>query len=121
MSQATRLLGEMLNANRVFYGTIEPDGDTAHVGSVFANGVAQASGAYSLKAFAPMLVPDWQQGRVTIAEDVEVDRRFTEVERSAYASVEARSALGVPLVKAGRLQAILGLNTASPTPSFSTP
>nr|WP_245319253.1 PAS domain-containing protein [Consotaella salsifontis] len=38
------------------------------------------------------------------------DPRFDEERRKAYASVSARAALGIPLVKEGRLVAVLGLN-----------
>lgn len=114
MRASTRLLGGALDANRAFYATIDAAGDTAHVGSVFVDGVEEGAGSYSLSDFPPHLVPEWRAGRVTVTRDVRADEQFSSAQRRAYATVSTRAAVGAPLLKGGRLVAILGVNLARP-------
>lgn len=112
--EATRMLGEELGANRVFYATIEMDDDTAVVHSDYVNGMPSGIGRYSLTAFAPPLVPEWRAGRTTVMSDVDADPRLNDAHRAAFASVSARAVLALPLVKGGRFVALLGVNQSQP-------
>lgn len=111
---AVHVLGAHLGASRVFYAFIEPAGETAIIRSDYANGVPSAAGRHSLMAFAPGFVTQWRQGRTTRTADVTSDPRFTEAQRAAYASVSTRATVAVPLVKAGRFVALLGVNQSIP-------
>jgi PAS domain S-box-containing protein len=108
--EATRLLGEQLEVNRAFYADVDADGDTGHVRADYVNGVGGSAGTYSLSALAPHWVSEWRAGRTTRTADVLSDPWFNEVRRAAYATLNVRAALGVPVVKAGRLVAMLGVN-----------
>lgn len=112
--EAIRILGEALDTNRVFYAWIEPDGDTGVIHQDYINGIPSGVGRYSISAFAPQFVADWRAGRTAMTTDVTIDPRFPESARAAYVSVSSRAAVGVPLIKKGRLIAILGVSHASP-------
>lgn len=111
---ATRLLRTALAANRSFLGIVAPDGHTVDLGAVFAHGVEEASGLYSLRSFAPPLAQEWHAGRVAIVTDVDEDDRFGDAERAAFASVATRAVVVAPLIREGRLVAILGLSSKTP-------
>jgi PAS domain S-box-containing protein len=110
---ATRLLGEQLRANRVFYVVVEEDEDTAMILANYADGVPQRLGRYSLSAFSSYAAGEWRAGRTASTEDVNTDSRWGEAERAAYASVSTRAGFGVPLIKEGRLVALLGVNQST--------
>ena len=111
---ATRMLGEGLEASRVFYVIIDKDGDTADVFGDYTNGVPSRVGRYSLSAFSTYALGEWRAGRIASTSDVNTDPRYSVTEREAYASVSTRAGVGIPLIKEGRLVAILGVNQSAP-------
>ncbi|WP_221090864.1 PAS domain-containing protein [Deinococcus aquaedulcis] len=105
--EACRLLGEALGVERVFYASVHNDGDTSEVHAEYANGgLPSVVGWSSLQALAPGLVPDWQAGRTTRTNDIHTG----DVNRGSLFTSAPRAALNVPLVKDGRLVALLGLH-----------
>lgn len=111
---AARLIGEQLGASRVFYVNVESDGDTAIIHDNYVDGVPVRAGRYSLSAFSAAALKEWQAGNIAASSDVDADPRYSEAERAAYASVSTRAGFGVPLVKHGKLVAILGVNQSTP-------
>lgn len=111
---ATRLLGERLHASRVFYVVVDEDGDTADITGDYTDGVPRRVGRYSLSAFSTSALNEWRAGRTASTSDVNNDLRYNKTEREAYASVSTRAGIGIPLVKKGRLVAILGINQSVP-------
>lgn len=111
---ATRMLGDHLDASRVFYVTVGEDGDTADILADYTNGVPTRIGRYSLSDFSLHGLGEWRAGRTASTSDVNADPRYSKTAREAYASVSTRAGFGVPLIKEGRLVAILGVNQSSP-------
>ncbi|WP_237482960.1 HWE histidine kinase domain-containing protein [Lichenibacterium dinghuense] len=111
---ATRMLGQHLGATRVFYVAVGSDGDTADILHDYTDGVPSRVGRYSLQAFSSSALREWRAGRTASTDDVEDDTRYSRAEREAYASVSTRAGFGVPLIKEGRLVALLGVNQATP-------
>ncbi|MEE2951924.1 MAG: PAS domain S-box protein [Pseudomonadota bacterium] len=111
---ATRLLGEQIQASRVFYVLVEEDEDTATILANYTSGVSARLGRYSLSAFSSFAAGEWRSGRTASTDDVDADPRFNEIERAAYASVSTRAGFGLPLIKGGRLVALLGVNQSTP-------
>jgi PAS domain S-box-containing protein len=111
---ATHMLGEHLGASRVFYVIVEDDGDTADIQADYTNGVPSRVGRYSLSAFSQHGLGEWRAGRTASTSDVNTDPRYSEAARKSYASVSTRAGFGVPLIKGGRLVAILGVNQSRP-------
>lgn len=110
----TRTLGEQLKASRVFYVLVEDDEDTATILANYTDGVPARLGRYSLSAFSSYAAGEWRAGRTASTDDVDADPRWSEAERAAYASVSTRAGFGVPLIKGGRLVALLGVNQSTP-------
>jgi|GEM_PF-1567755 len=111
---ATRMLGEQLSASRVFYVIVDEDGDTADIIGDYSNGVPRRIGRYSLSAFSTAALAEWRAGRTASTSDVNADPRYSQAEREAYAAVSTRAGVGIPLVKKGKLVAILGINQSTP-------
>nr|WP_280843016.1 PAS domain-containing protein [Pararoseomonas baculiformis] len=111
---ATRSLGEQLEASRVFYVLVEEDGDTATILANYTDGAPDRLGRYSLSAFSSYAAGEWRAGRTASTDDVNADPRWGEAERAAYASVSTRAGFGIPLIKEGRLVALLGVNQSVP-------
>jgi two-component system CheB/CheR fusion protein len=109
---ATRLLGEALVTDRVFYATVEPDGRTTLVRAV--NGTPGDVARDSLATFVAELVRDWRPGRTTVTDDIDADPRPTDARRAAFAAASCRAAVGVPLIQGGRRVALLGVVHSSP-------
>ena len=106
-AEAATVLGTHLGANRVFYA--EVDGDHVVVHRDFVRDVASLAGRYRLSDFGSSFVPDLVAGRTTMLTDVLTDPRITPFLREAFAAIDVRSGLGVPLVKDGRLVSIFGV------------
>lgn len=100
---ASRVLGERLGANRVIY--FEICGDEYVIDRDYAAGVLPLSGRYPVAAFGPALLANLLDGRTVIEADAtaEPDRPLSE--RAAFASIQVRGHVDVPLVKDGRFVA----------------
>jgi PAS domain S-box-containing protein len=111
---ATRVLGEYLNVNRVVYGEVLADGESFVHGPAYLRGVPETLGAHRLSDFGPTLIAELSQGNILVVPDVAADRRLTEAERAAYAPARCAAHVTVPLLKEGRLVALLAVHAAEP-------
>ncbi|WP_426034192.1 PAS domain S-box protein [Cypionkella sp. TWP1-2-1b2] len=116
---ATRLLGELLRVTRVFYFIVEPDGESFEVRRDYVNGVPSVAGRFSISQFDSHLAENWRSGRTVHSQDVHaqdlpLDRRYSPEQVAAFDATQARAWLGVPLVKADRLIAVMGISHAEP-------
>ncbi|WP_418317178.1 PAS domain-containing protein [Piscinibacter sakaiensis] len=108
---AARMLGEILNASRVGYGTIDADRDTLHVDRDWtAPGVDSLAGVTPLREYGSF-IDSLKRDEFIHIPDVREDPRTA----SAAAALEARFArafINVPVVEHGRLVAVLFVNFA---------
>jgi PAS domain S-box-containing protein len=114
MAAAARLLGEHLAATRAAYADVADDGDRFTVRHDWAApGAASSVGAYSLDLFGPRAAADMRAGRTLVVRDVDV-------ELAPGGGADAFNATGVkavvwcPVVKGGRLAAMLAAHQAAP-------
>ena len=117
--KATRLLGERLGVTRVFYLNVEPDGDSFVLRRDYVDGVPSVAGRFSISQFDSHLAKRWRSGITVHAQDVHSqdvppDQRYSAEQLAAFDATQARAWLGVPLVKADRLVAVLGISHAQP-------
>ena len=105
--EAARLLGEHLGANRVGYAEIEADGLHSLVTRNYTDGVAGIEGRYRVADYSPTLLPALRAGRPVVRGDVARDAGLSEAERAAHAALEVGATVDVPLLKDGRLVAVL--------------
>ena len=112
-AEAARALGEHLGASRVHYAELEPDGRHAVVARDYARGVPDGSGRYDLADY-PALFGNARAGRTLAVDDVEADDRLNPTEKERYAGLPVAAIAVVPLVKDGRLVAVLAVHHDAP-------
>jgi len=101
--EASRLLGEHLGANRVVYFEIR--GDEYVIERSYTARVRALSGRYPLAAFGPVLLAALLDGRTVIEADATIEPNRPPSEREAFAGIQVRGHVDVPLVKGGRVVA----------------
>jgi PAS domain S-box-containing protein len=104
---AARALGEHLGASRVGYAEILADGETSVVTHNYADGVRGIEGRYRVADYSPALIGALRAGRTVVRDDVVGSADLTDAERAAHAALEIGATVDLPLVKGGRLVALL--------------
>ena len=102
-AEASRVLGEHLGANRVVYFEIR--GDEYVVERDYTAGVQPLAGRYPVAAFGPAVLAGLLEGHTVIEADATTEPDRPPGERSAFAAIQVRGHVDVPLVKGGRFVA----------------
>lgn len=110
---ASRVLGERLRANRVFYAEIKGD-DWIVTKGYERGGVPLADGPYAAQTYGRWIMQTYRDGGRIVFRDTRSDPRFSPEESAAHAAIGIIGAIGVPLIKKGELVAILAIHTADP-------
>jgi PAS domain S-box-containing protein len=105
--EATRRLGEHLGADRVGYAECEGDGESIIIHRHYTYGVAGVEGRHHLKDYGATLHSELLSGRAVVRADIANDPGLTDREKAAFAALRVGAMADFPLVKAGRLVAIL--------------
>ncbi len=111
--RAAALLGEHLGATRVMYCAIDADEEHFSIQKDYAKGVDSMAGHYTLSGFTDNVLAEFRQGRRLVMRDVEEDTLTTD-QRAAFSAIGTRSWMAVPLLKEGRLSALLTVHAARP-------
>lgn len=111
---AMQLLGEQLGVNRAFYGDMQLDEDTLLIGPGYTDGLFPIEGQVIFSEFDSDLVKYYREGQTVIINDLYQDVELSVQARAAFDSIQVRAAVGVPLVKQGKVQAILSLHQSVP-------
>lgn len=112
---AARLLGEYLSVGRAGYGEIDATQEFVTVERDWSNGEMSSLGGETrrLEIFGPAIIAELKAGRTLRLDSVSgnpVSAPYAE----GYASIGTRSLLVVPLLKDGRLVAILYVHESKP-------
>lgn len=111
---ASKILGEYLRANRIFYGEIDEESSLMLVEREFVSeGTPSAIGLRPMEVFA-WLRSSPQKFVPTVVKDVQTSELLPEADRAALAVVQAEAFIAVPLIKDGRLVACLCATDALP-------
>jgi signal transduction histidine kinase len=113
-AEAARLLGLHLGASRVHYAEISGDGAVGTVTSDYHVGVPSVVGQHRLDDYGPAAMDVFRSGRTLVVADVHTDARLTPPERAATSALAIGAYVMVPLVKAGRVAAVLVAHHAAP-------
>ena len=104
---ASKILGEHLRANRVFYGEIDEELSRMLIEREFVSeGTPSAIGHHPMEVFA-WLQSSPQKFEPTVVKDVRTSQLLPEADRASLAAVRAEALIAVPLIKDGRLVACL--------------
>ncbi|WP_073137720.1 PAS domain S-box protein [Muricoccus roseus] len=117
MVAASGMLGRELGAARAGYGEIDAAGEVVRVERDWTDGTVPslAGGARLLDGFGAPLIAELRAGRVLVVEDCRTDPRAEgEQQAATWASIGTRALIVAPLVKAGRLTAILYVHEPAP-------
>ena len=110
---AAHILGEHLVVNRAFYAEVE--GDNWMVVRGYEQGITPLpDGPYSAGTYGHWVMQTYRAGGRIVFRDTRTDPRFAPAEQEAHAAAGIVGAVGVPLVKGGKLVAILAVHTAAP-------
>ena len=111
MDAAVSALGRHLGASRVGYGRVQPDDASIVLKTCYADGVAALSGAFPLNGFGAHYIHRQRRGLTVAVDDVACD---PDAVATAWAAIDTRAFLSMPLVRDGRLRASLFVNYRTP-------
>lgn len=110
---AVELLGRHLGVNRAHYVEVLADGNTLEAGPGYVDGVPGVTGRLRLSDYGRDIAADFRTGRILLANDV-LRGGLDEAQARACEAIQLRAAIGVPLLKGGRLVAVLAVHHATP-------
>ena len=112
---AAEVLGRHLGVGRVGYAEIDPSGGMVSVESDWTGGAMASLAGVSrpISSFGKAILGHMRDGRVFRIDDVESDAR-TSAFVDGFRSIGVRALMVAPLVKQGRLTAVLYLHEAEP-------
>lgn len=114
IDEVARTLGESLDVDRVGYGEIDEELQQATVQNVWTRGdLPDVRGTWRMDDFGPALADELRRGVVTRVSDVAVDPRTAETAQASR-SLDIRACVTVPLMRAGRLRAVLFVHSTRP-------
>lgn len=115
ISMAAELLGQHLGAARVGYGEVDAGEKTVRVLSDWTDGSLVSIGGQSaaLESFGPAIIAALRSGKTLRLDDIETDARSAPYAKT-YAGIGTRAMMVVPLIKSGRLGAILSIGASKP-------
>lgn len=112
-TKASSVLANQLGVNRAFYAEVDADDWVVEGG--FSKGVTPLpEGRYAAKTYGHRVMDTYRAGRRIVFCDTRTDPGFSPEERQAHCEIEIIGAVGIPLVKEGRLIAILTVHTSAP-------
>jgi PAS domain S-box-containing protein len=113
---AARMLGERLQADRVFFNEIVVE-DGIEISVIESDyhrpEVSSLTGRFPFKEFSHTDYADYRAGRTVCSPNVFTDEREPS-QREAYRAVDIAAYIGVPLVKQGELVSVLGVLQRQP-------
>ncbi|HEX2555824.1 MAG TPA: CheR family methyltransferase [Microvirga sp.] len=116
METAAERLGRHLAVSRVGYGEIDAAGEHVLVDRDWTDGsVTSVRGRHRLNDFGPEIIAALKEGRTIRVDDVAGDSRTSAPSTAAaFAAIETRAVLAVPLCKGGRMVAMIYLHHPAP-------
>jgi PAS domain S-box-containing protein len=111
---AARLLGSQLAAARVLYADLSPDGAEATLQADYHPGAESIVGAFRLADYGDLVKESVPAGGDVIVSDAAIDPRLSPVQRRAIAQLRIGAYVIVPLLKAGRVVAVLAVHHTGP-------
>ena len=111
VAAGTDALGRHLEANRVGYGEMRSDDATMLIEASYTDGVRPLGGSLTPADFGAPNFACLRQGLTVVCDDVTTDPAN---DPAAWAAIEARAFVAVPLVRDGRLRAAMFVNHRDP-------
>ncbi|HYO07381.1 MAG TPA: PAS domain-containing protein [Tepidisphaeraceae bacterium] len=113
MASIARALGEHLCVDRCAYADVEADGEHFTIRHDYVRGVPSSAGNYHLSLFGRRAEADQRAGRTTVLHDIEAELAPADG-RDTFGAIGIKAVICCPLVKAGRLAAMMAVHQATP-------
>lgn len=110
---AARLVSQSMKVSRCAYAEVAPDRDAFDVTCDYSEGVPSLVGHYRLGEFGAGFSQGVEAGHLFIVEDSETDPSTQSV-LDSYRRAQIRAGICVPLLKAGRLCAVMSVHHHQP-------
>lgn len=111
---ALRKLGEALGAARVFYGEDNGDDATFEVRQAYVRDGEPVNGRHRYRDFGRELLPRLRGGEPVVREDIAREAHLSTDERALATRLGLAAAIHVPLLRHGRLEALLAVHHDRP-------
>lgn len=111
---AMQLLGQHLGVNRAYYAEALEEGDTLVTGPGYFNGVPSLAGYLNISGLDPALREMYLAGRTLVLPDLLEDVTLRGGVAAADETTQIRAVVEVPLVKNGKLVALVGVHQTTP-------
>ena len=109
---ASRLLGVHLGVNRLLFAEVRDD--ECVVEGSYVSDVQQIDGVYRLADYGPVVQARLLEGESIVVEDMRQDADYSPAVKLAYADLDIVSHMSVPILKGGRLVALVGAHQKTP-------
>ena len=121
ISAASEALGRHLNVAQVAYAEVDTAGETVLIEREWNSGaMASNVGRHRLADYGPAFADDLRRGQRIAIADVRLDPRTSSPEAlAAFERISIASFVNIPLVKAGKLVAVLAVHHIEPRPWFA--
>ncbi len=113
MEATTRMLGEQLHATRCAYADMDDDGNGFTIRNDWTDGAPSTVGVYTLDLFGPKAVELLTEGRKLVIRDVDAELEPGDG-ADTFNAIGIRAIVCCPLVKDGRLAALMAVHQAAP-------
>ena len=110
----TELLGSKFGVSRCHYGEFTDDELYCTIKGGYNNGVDRLEGTIPVEGFGPEVIRILKSGNNVVMRDVRETGWFNDTELAAFAAVNVVGNLVVPLIKGGRLMAVLAFQQNKP-------
>ena len=107
VATSVEVLGRHFGVSRVGFGEVTDDGETVVYETDYVDGVEHLVGAFPMHAFGRDNIAELRRGLTTVYDDVTKDVRTLDAD---FGAIETRAAAAVPLIRGGRLRAVLYLH-----------
>lgn len=115
LAKTLRSIGEHLAVSRVNFGEADITGDALVVEDEWVDGVPSVKGArFPFAALGAEVLAQHVEGAAFISGDTHSDPRFDPATLAMYDSVGARAIVSIPLIRRGRLIAVLSAQQSVP-------
>jgi PAS domain S-box-containing protein len=109
MGAAAGALGRHLGVNRAGYGQVQPDDETILLDSCYVEGVPSLAGLRELERMCPHQLARLKTGETVVCLDTATEAPLA----SGWAAADNAASISVPLVRAGRLTALLYISACA--------
>ena len=110
---ASQLLGRYLGASRLTYIELMDD-ERAVVEPGYVSGVQPIDGVYQVADYGLASLATLRAGDIVHVPDMQLDPGYSAAEKLAYADMQIVSNLSIPILKSGKLAAIVGVHQKTP-------